>query len=324
MTNLLLQPDMLRGSSVLLAFWDSPSVKPLWRPAVMLVVGLALIALIYRAIRTVAPKIGAVAWATTKEAISQPFFYLVIFGGLAAVFLIFFIPYFTFGEDVKVFEECGLTLVMVAAILMALWTASTTLADEIEGRTALTVLSKPVSRRDFILGKFVGVLGATAVLYIVLGSYFIAWIPYKVVYDARETAAVEPNSEKCAEEMMRMLPGLALGFMETTVMTSITIAISTRLSMLPNLVISLTIYVLGHLVPLLAKSAVGQVAMVPFFADFLAAVLPVLDHFNIYGPIATGDPVPPIYLLYAFGYCVLYSTVAMLVALLLFEDRDLA
>ena len=124
--------------------------------------------------------------------------------------------------------------------------------------------------------------------------------------------------------MMRMLPGLALGFMETTVMTAIAIAISTRLSMLPNLVISLTIYVLGHLVPLLAKSAVGQVAMVPFFADFLAAVLPVLDVFNIYGPIATGDQVPLAYLLYALVYCVIYSTVAMLVALLLFEDRDLA
>ena len=78
MTNLLIQLDLLRGSNLLLAFWDSPSVKPLWRPALILVGGLLLIGLIYRAIRLVAPKIGAVAWATTKEAISQPFFYLVI------------------------------------------------------------------------------------------------------------------------------------------------------------------------------------------------------------------------------------------------------
>ncbi len=305
-------------------FAFSPAVNPLWIPAVNIVVGLALIALAYAGIQAVLPKLAAIAWATGKEAVSQPFFYLVLAGGCVALVLILFVPYFTFGEDVKVVEECGLTFVMLAAILLALWTSSTTLADEIEGRTALTVLSKPVSRRDFILGKFVGVLGATAILYVVLGNVFMATIPYKVVYDSRETATAEPNTEKCTEEMLRMGPGLVLGFMETVVMTAISIAISTRLSMLPNLVISLSIYVLGHLVPLLAVSAVGQVPMVPFMADFLAAVLPVLDHFNIYGPIATGEPVPLQYMLYAFVYCLMYSSVAMLVALLLFEDRDLA
>jgi hypothetical protein len=59
-------------------------------------------------------------------------------------------------------------------------------------------------------------------------------------------------------------------------------------------------------------------------ADLLATVLPVLEHFNIYGAIARGQPVPLVYLAWAAGYCLLFSSVAMLVALLLFEDRDLA
>ena len=106
-------------------------------------------------------------------------------------------------------------------------------------------------------------------------------------------------------------------------MTSISVAVSTRLAMLPNLIICMSIYVLGHLVPMLAKSAMGQ-TIVPFVADLLAAVLPVLDHFNIYGAIATGEPVPAAYLGWAGAYCALYSCVALLVALFLFEDRDLA
>jgi hypothetical protein len=82
--------------------------------------------------------------------------------------------------------------------------------------------------------------------------------------------------------------------------------------------------VLGHLVPILANSAVGQIEYVSFVANLLAAILPVLDHFNISAGISTGQQVPGEYLAWAALYCLVYSSVAMLLALLLFEDRDLA
>ena len=113
--------------------------------------------------------------------------------------MIFFIPYFTFGEDLRcVFEgNAGLTLVMVAADDDDVRSMDGQHHPGRRNRRSHGAdcgpIQKPVSRRDFILGKFVGVLGATAILYLVLGQYFIAWIPYKVVYDARETAATEPN-----------------------------------------------------------------------------------------------------------------------------------
>ena len=235
-----------------------------------------------------------------------------------------YLPYFTFGEDTKVVEENGLTLVMLLSIVLGLWTASVSLADEIEGRTALTVLCKPISRRDFVVGKFLGILGPVAILFIVLGIFFLGSVSFKVSYDARETSQPEPNSQQCLQEVERIAPGIALAFFETTVMVSISVAVSTRLGMLPNLVICFSIYVLGHLVPMLAKSAMGQMAIVTFIADLLAAILPVLDHFNIYGPIATGEPVPMAYLGLAAFYCLAYSSLAMLVALLMFEERDLA
>jgi len=108
------------------------------------------------------------------------------------------------------------------------------------------------------------------------------------------------------------------------VFTAIGVAISTRLPMLPNLIICLSVYVLGHLVPMLVNSAVGQFEIVAFVAGVFATILPVLDHFNIYAAIATGAEVPWSYVAWAGLYCALYSSVAMLVALLLFEDRDLA
>ncbi len=301
-------------------------VKPWWIVGVGLLVAFGALAGVFQLLRAIKPtrKIAAIAWTTAKEGVSQPLFYVILLAGTFLLLLSIVLPYFTFGEDVKVFEENGLTLIMLLSVFLALWTASVSVSDELDGRTALTVLSKPVSRRDFLLGKFLGILGPVAILFIILGAVFLCSVTYKVIYDARETAQAEPASLQCQAEMLQIAPGLALAFLEAVVMTSISVAVSTRLPMLPNLVICLSVYVLGHLVPMLAKSAVGQIPMVPFVADLLSAVLPVLEHFNIYGAITSGDPVPAAYLGWAALYCLLYSTVAMLLALLLFEDRDLA
>jgi hypothetical protein len=94
--------------------------------------------------------------------------------------------------------------------------------------------------------------------------------------------------------------------------------------MMPNLIICGSIYVLGNLGPLIVQSSVGSNEFVSFFGQLVALVLPMLDVFNIQAAVAGGKRVPLDYLGWALLYCVLYSTVAMLLALILFEDRDLA
>ena len=268
--------------------------------------------------------ISTIALATSKEAVAQPLYLLTLLIGAFLLLLYIYIPYNTFGEDVKMYKDSGLMTIMVLAILVALWTSSVSVAEEIEGRTALTLLSKPVSRRQFVLGKFFGIVWPIFLMFVVLGAWMLIWVSYKVVYDARETSNPEPSWQLCNAEMIGTVPGLVLSFMETVVLTAISVAISTRLSMIPNLVIVGSIYVLGHLGPLIVQSAVGQNEFVAFFGQLIALVLPVLDHFNIQAAVAGGKHVPPDYLAWALLYCVLYSTVAMLLALILFEDRDLA
>lgn len=305
------------------------AAMPIWlAPLWLVIVGLAIagiaLAILGTALRWIVPKVAAIGWTTAKEALSQPLFYVLLAIGVFGLILFPFIPYNTLGEDIKMVKDEGLTLIMVLSIILALWTASVSIADEIEGRTALTLLSKPVGRREFILGKFLGILVPVAIMFLVLGALFLASVSYKVVYDAREGAQTDPTFLDCQREMLQIAPGLLLAFMETVVLTAISVAISTRLPMLANLIICASIYVLGHLVPILANSAVGQLEFVRFVANLLAAILPVLDHFNISAGISTGQNVPPEYIGWAALYCVLYSTVAMLLALLLFEDRDLA
>ncbi|MCL2744561.1 MAG: ABC transporter permease, partial [Planctomycetaceae bacterium] len=121
-----------------------------------------------------------------------------------------------------------------------------------------------------------------------------------------------------------ILPGLVLAYLETIVLAAVAIAISTRLPLLPNLSITLAVYLLGNLIPEIVQSSVGQIAMVGFAAELISAVLPCLGHFNMETAIAMGKSLPPIYVVWAAAYALLYCLAALVVSLLLFEDRDVA
>ena len=287
-------------------------------------VTLLAIAGLYLLFRLVPRRIAAVASATTKEAIGQPIFAAAIIVGAVLLMAFIVIPYNTFGEDVKMLKDSGLTLVKVLALLVVVWTASVSVADEIEGRTALTVLSKPLTRRQFILGKFAGLVLVALLVFLILGSVLLMTTSLKVVYDAREGAKVDPLWRDCADEMITVVPGLVLSLLETILLAAVSLAVSTRLGMVPNLIICFTVYALGHLVPLIVQSSVGKFAIVRFVGQLFATILPVLEHFTIEAAVVGGVPVPWSYLGWAALYAALYSTVALLVALILFQDRDLA
>lgn len=269
------------------------------------------------------PKVSAIALATTKSEIAQPIFGIIIALGVFLILLFQFLPYNTFGEDIKMLKDSGLTLIMVLAIIQGVWAASNSVSEEIEGRTALTVLSKPIGRRQFIIGKVLGILWTVGLLFVILGGIFLLVVAYKPVYDAREIGSEIPQWQLVYTEVTRTVPGLVLAFFETAVLVTLSVAISTRLPMLANFIICFSIYVLGHLTPLIVQAPIDFPPVV-FIGQLIATILPVLDHFNIQAAVAAGLDVPMQYLLMAFIYCLLYSLIALLLALALFEDRDLA
>ncbi|QEG24157.1 ABC transporter permease [Mariniblastus fucicola] len=270
------------------------------------------------------PKISAIALSTFKTEVSQPLFLLVILVGAAFIVTAIYIPYNTFGEDIKMYKDSGLNLLRVMAIFTAVWAASKSVAEEIEGRTALTVLSKPVSRRQFILGKFSGISMSVALLFLLLGLWFMIWVAYKPVYDGQEAANKLRDWAQPFTESFNIAPGLFLCFLEIVIFVAISVAISTRMGILANFLICASIYVLGHLTPMIVQSSVAQFEPVVVFGQLVSTVFPVLDHFDIQAAISRNTSVPLAYLAEMLVYTGLYSTVAMLLSLVFFEDRDLA
>jgi len=287
----------------------------------LLVVGLYLFYLI---LATMCPKVFAIAHSTFKTEVNQPLFLLVMIVGAVFVVASIYVPYNTFGEDIKMYKDSGLTLIRVLAIFLAIWAASKSVAEEIEGRTALTVLSKPVGRRQFIFGKFTGISMAICVMFIVLGLWFVIWTAYKPIYDYQEASKGLCEWPECFIESVHVIPGIFLCFLEVLIFVAISVAISTRFGILANFLICFAVYVLGHLTPLLVQSSFAAFEPVVVFGQLIAIVFPVLNHFDVQAAINTNSPVPMAYLGWSIIYTALYGSMAMLLALVLFEDRDLA
>ena len=303
-------------------------------PFGMIAVGAIVTAAIFVAVNYFT-RSGTIARATVKEALRQPIFSLMtVLAGLIVV-ANYYVPFFTMGSDTRVFIDCGLQTVLICSLLLSIWTASMSVADEIEGKTAMTLLSKPINRRQFIIGKYTGILQAALMMIAILGVVLFVTTYLKLGYDQQESG--QERAALLTEGFpwvvrsrwyaaVSILPGLTLIAFEVAVLTAVSVAISTRVSMLVNMVSCFAIFVIGHLTPVLVQTSFQGDALVfvRFVAQLLATVLPTLDMFNMSTAVSTGAPIPADYLGFALLYCLAYSTAAVLLAFILFEDRDLA
>jgi ABC-type transport system involved in multi-copper enzyme maturation permease subunit len=291
--------------------------------SLLLIVPFAVGLLVLTALFCYLTRAGVIARATTKEAIRQPLFPLLMALALLVLVTNTFVPFFSFGEDYRMLIDCGLATILICGLLLAVWTSSTSIADEIEGKTAMTLLSKPINRRQFVLGKFVGIMVAVFWLILPLIISFLALVYYKVGYDFRESANPDPEAAFKLTTMLNTIPGLILSFFEICVLTSVSVAISTRVPMVVNMVTCFAIFVVGHVTSVMVERGVLHLEVVQFTARLIATALPNLELFKTEAA-STGSFVPPPYLGYAALYCAAFSIAAIFLAFILFEDRDLA
>jgi hypothetical protein len=298
------------------------------------------------------PKGGAVALAAFREGIRQPMFWLLFFPALAFEWVVPFLPYFTLGEDLKMVKELGYDLLTLVSGLFAVIAAGTSISDEIEGRTAVTLMSKPISRRDFLLGKFAGVFLATLVLVVLLGWSLTWMFQFKEWYDPKIGQMEKPPdpawvlnyasryapagipSEAARGILLwvndagAVLPGLVLVSCQVLVLLAIAVALATRLHFIVNFVICAGFYFLGHLAPVLTAVSQNRFPLVKFMANVFDVLMPGLEHFDMSGAVVRDTPLPPgefaLYTANVTLYAVTYAVIALLFGLILFEDKDLA
>lgn len=115
----------------------------------------------------------SVAQNTFTETLRQPVFIVIIIFALFLMLMAPSISMYTLDEDIKLLRELGLSTLFLAGLFIAVFASTGAVTEEIETGTITTVLSKPISRPVFILGKFFGIVGAVTIAHLLVTMAFL-------------------------------------------------------------------------------------------------------------------------------------------------------
>jgi ABC-type Na+ efflux pump permease subunit len=287
---------------------------------------------------------------TFKEAIVQPIYALLLALGAGILMIFGALPFFTLGEDTIMFKAVGLDVILVLVLISTLFATSKSIFEEIEDRTMLTLMSKPVHKWEVLLGKYLGIILAAALAIGVLGAILVlcTWwrIPsdYMLNQNTLDDREIKQILDYREMHIAGLFPSLTLIWFQVSVLAAIGVAISTRFSLVVNLPTVILIYIAGNLTRFLLPLDSGALAhgsvVARGFAYCLSVVLPFLETFDlrqktVYAPIKLAgtmffDDLRAVtlseiwlYVAVAGLYALCYITFALTAGMLLFQNREL-
>ncbi len=129
----------------------------------------------------------SIAKNTLVETLRQPVYAVIIFIALLLFLVSPSLSMYTMDDDNKLLREIGLSTLFLTSLFIAIFSASGAVSVEIENKTVMTVLTKPVQRPIFILAKFLGVLGALALAHYICTIALLMAIRHGVLETASDT-----------------------------------------------------------------------------------------------------------------------------------------
>jgi len=132
-------------------------------------------------------RVLTIATNTFVETLRQPVYAVVVTAALLLFFISPSLTMYTMEDDNKLLRELGLSTLFLASLFIAIFAASGAVGQEIENKTIMTVLSKPVQRPVFILGKFLGVAAAVVLAHYICTIALLMAIRHGVLETVSDT-----------------------------------------------------------------------------------------------------------------------------------------
>ena len=250
-------------------------------------------------------KILAIALNTFREAIRDRILYLLLAFALLMIASTTFLSMLTVGSREKIIKDLGLSAISLFGVLTAIFVGMGLVFKEIDRRTIYTIVTKPVGRGQFILGKYLGLALTLGVNWAVMTGGFFALLV----------------SERCFDPVL--LRAVALILVELLVMTAIAILFSSFSTPILSALFTFSAYLMGHLswsLRLLEERLVSSWGKA--LCELLYWLLPNLERFNIRGESVHGVAVPGSEVALAALYGAAYATVLLAAACACFRRRD--
>ncbi len=251
-------------------------------------------------------KIKAIAANTFKEAIRDRILYLLLF--FAAVSIIFsrLLALLTVGDRIKIIMDVGLASLSLFGALMAILMGTGLVYKEIDKKTIYTLLSRPIHRYQFLLGKYIGLISTLFIMLVLMSLIFLILVFF-------HTFKFE----------WTLLVAILYIFVEVCLITAVALFFSCFSTPILSFLFSLSFYLIGHLSwgleTLINKMRPG---LGKILAQILYTFLPDLENFNFKTEVVHHLPIPlPIFLFSAL-YGIVYSLFVLFLAILIFRKRD--
>lgn len=260
-----------------------------------------------------------VARGVFKESIRDRIPYNLVFFAVLLMAASFLLAQLTAGQDVKIIKDLGLAAATLIGVLIAVFIGIGLVAKEVERRSIYSLLSKPITRSQFILGKYLGlVLTLVANLAVMALAYYavlayLDWLTPANVKLGWEASATDP----------RLLKAFVLIGVELMLVTALALFFSTFSSTFLSAALTLAIYVIGHFSDdLRTLDTLGASSPIATLGRGLYYVLPNLAPLNVTSALVHAQPVSLQHMLLASGSIGLYVALLLVAATLIFERRD--
>lgn len=287
---------------------------------------------------TAAPfRVLAIARNTFTELVRQKVFYFLLIFALIVIGNSSFLAKFSFQEEFQMLKDVALGAMSVFLSLLAILATAMLLPRDLEDRTIFTILSKPVPRHEYLLGKLLGVFALLGLSCLVMGVLFLGVLLLSEQSALAETSRSLAGSPQELTEALAdirknsfgwdLLPVMALLLVKACLLASLTLLVSTiATSGIFAILVSVSAYFIGHLQVTAREywlSGVGIHWWTRLFTAFIALLFPDLQAFNLTDDIVAGHTLPPGLFLQTAALGAVYVSAYYAAACFLFSNREL-
>jgi Cu-processing system permease protein len=251
-------------------------------------------------------QIGVIALNTFRENLRDKILYNLLLFAVLLLGVSVLLADLSIMEHRKIVTDMGLAAINLVGVLIAVFVGIGLVSKEIERRTVYTIMARPIRRTQFILGKYVGlVLTLLVNLVIMLAVYGAVLLMYKAPLHGALLQAIE------------------LIFVELLLVTAIAMFFSTFTTATLSAIMTLSLYVIGHLsTDLKGLAQRSQSEMVKAVMTSIYYLCPNLEVLNTKGQAAMGMSATMSYQVLASLYGLAYTALLLTAACIIFQRRD--
>lgn len=253
--------------------------------------------------------IRTIARNTFREAVRDRVLYNLVLFALLLIGGAIFLGELSGGQETKIIIDLGLSAILLFGVFIAIFVGVGLVYKEIEKRTLYSILSKPVGRGQFLVGKYLGLCLTLLVNVAIMG----VGVSLALAYVERGWNPV----------ILKIWPALMLIYMELAVITGVALLFSSFSTPALSALLTFLVFIIGHLsadLKSFAASLGGATAR--WFFSGLYYLLPNLSHYSFI--TAAGHGFAPGFdaMLLALFYAGVYVIVLLSAATLIFGQRN--